>query len=140
MPQHILDEISKQYTIPIFDVTKNYCAESQKINAILQCVEDAVFTIDEMGFIDVCNNSAQCLTDLHKQKSNSQTALLHIADLFPNLDMDFPLQSGLRCTMCLASMTDSITFLGLKAWEKPRARSSWPRKPAVFRSLRAGAP
>lgn len=95
LPQHILDEISKQYTIPIFDVTKNYCAESQKINAILQCVEDAVFTIDEMGFIDVCNNSAQCLTDLHKQKSNSQTALLHIADLFPNLDMDFPLQSGI---------------------------------------------
>lgn len=88
MPESLLDEISKQYTIPIFAVTKGYYEESNKVNALLQCIEDVVFTIDLNGYIAIHNKAAADLLAGRGVERN-----IHIRTVFPDLQIDFPLRA-----------------------------------------------
>jgi transcriptional regulator with PAS, ATPase and Fis domain len=87
MPPELLDDISMNYTLPIFGVTKKYYEEGKKVHAILQCVEDAVFTIDADGFIDIRNRAA---VRMHGYGAPEERT--HISAVFPKLDMPFPLR------------------------------------------------
>lgn len=89
IPLQLINRVATDYTRPIFKMTRRYYEESQKNYALVQCVNDAMFTIDAKGYVDVWNKAASALAEGRLESNRT-----HVSQVLPELRLNFPLEPG----------------------------------------------